>query len=104
MKNVESSTPNHSLVVAIKEQIAASLSREPNLSGTHDFVHESVRGTLNQIWALIQKPTPLDDICNALLQAPREHATAPVTSEQDILLLIKNLAASGLIDVRIDIR
>jgi Coenzyme PQQ synthesis protein D (PqqD) len=49
-----------------------------------------------RIWSLIQEPRTVHEVCAGMLQ---EYDVEPARCEQELLLLLQELAANGLVEV-----
>jgi hypothetical protein len=87
----------HSTVVAVKEQVCADLAGESVILNLKSGVYHGLNEAGGLIWQLIQEPKPVTAIRDALLE---EYEVEPDCCERDVLELLQELAAVGLIEAR----
>jgi hypothetical protein len=51
----------------------------------------------SRVWAIIEQPTPVESVCRTLMA---EYDVDAATCEADVLALLEDLSAEGLITVR----
>jgi hypothetical protein len=85
-----------SIVVAIKEQISSDLAGEAVILNLKSGVYFGLNEVGAKIWSLIQNPKPICDLRDALLA---EYEVEPEVCERDLLQLLQDLKAAGLIEV-----
>lgn len=101
MTSSKTYTHNHSLVVAVKKHLEKAIA---NHSFNHALKHrmnQAQHVTYPRIINLIQTPTSLEEIYQAVL---KDTYLDCQPCEHDILSLIQMLAQLGLIDVRLEIK
>ena len=86
-----------SIVTASKEQISSEIVGEAVILNLKSGVYYGLNEVGNRTWNLIQKPETVKGIKNTLLE---EYDVEPESCEQDLLALLQELEAVGLIDVR----
>jgi hypothetical protein len=85
-----------SVVVAAEAQVSADLAGEVVILNLADGVYYGLDPVGARIWALLQEPRTVAELRDALLE---EYEVDPEHCEHDILLLLQELAAAGLITV-----
>jgi hypothetical protein len=85
------------IVVAAKDQISCDLGGEAAILNLESGVYYGLDAIGARIWGLIQVPRTVKDIRDVLLN---EYDVEPERCEQDLLELLQQLAAEGLIEVR----
>ena len=85
------------LVVAVKEQMSTSLGEEAVILQLKKGVYYGLNPLGARIWELLKEPRTVRDIKEVILA---EYEVGPEQCEQDLLRLLKELAAHGLIEVR----
>lgn len=86
-----------SVVVATREQVSCDLAGEAvilNLGSGEYFGLDPVGA---RVWSLIQEPRSVREVRDSLLE---EYDVEPDVCERDILELLKQMAAEGLIEVK----
>lgn len=101
MTSMKSSSPNHSLVVAVKEHLAKVVSHHTFNSTLEGQMNDAQNSTFPRIWKLIQTPISLEEIYHSILKDTHIDCQP---CEQDILSLIQMFARLGLVDIRIEIK
>jgi hypothetical protein len=91
------SVSEHSTVVAIKEQVCADLAGEVVILSLQSGVYHGLNEVGTWVWQQIQQPKSVKAIRDALLE---EYDVEPDCCERDLLELLQELAAAGLIEVR----
>ena len=86
-----------SIVAASKEQVSCDLHGEAAILNVESGVYYGLDPVGARVWGLIQEPRAVSAVRDALL---REYDVAPDRCEQDLLALLADLAASGLIEIR----
>jgi hypothetical protein len=87
----------HSVVVVAGEQISSDLAGEAVILNLKDGVYYGLDDVGARIWNLIQEPQSVDDICDRIFE---EYDVGAGQCEHDVLALLDELAAAGLIEVR----
>ncbi|AFY46590.1 Coenzyme PQQ synthesis protein D (PqqD) [Nostoc sp. PCC 7524] len=87
---------DHSRIVASKEQVYSELQGEAVILDTKSGVYYGLNQVGASIWNIIQSPKSLKEIHEALLA---EYDVEPDVCERDLMVLIEDLAAKGLIDI-----
>ena len=85
-----------SIVVAIRDQVSADLAGEAAILNLKSGVYYGLNAVGARIWSLIQEPKSVEDIRDAILN---EYDVDPERCESDLLQLLQQLAAEGLIEV-----
>ena len=86
----------HAVVVAIRDQVSADLAGEAAILNLKSGVYYGLNAVGARIWSLIQEPKSVEDIRDAILN---EYDVDPERCESDLLQLLQQLAAEGLIEV-----
>ena len=86
-----------SMVVAAKDQVSADLSDEVVMLDLESGVYYGLDAVGARIWSLIQEPRAVGDIRDTLLE---EYQVEPNRCERELLALLRELAAEGLIEVQ----
>ena len=86
-----------SMVVAAKDQVSADLSDEVVMLDLESGVYYGLDAVGARIWSLIQEPRAVGDIRDTLLE---EYQVEPNRCERELLALLRELAAKGLIEVQ----
>lgn len=84
------------IVVAAKEQVSADLAGEAVILNLKNGVYYGLNQLGARTWNLIQGPKRVSEIRDALLE---EYEVEPDRCERDLLALLQDLAANGLIEV-----
>lgn len=92
-------TSEHSRIVVSKEQVYSELQGEAVILDIKSGVYYGLNQVGASIWNLIQVPKTMDEIQAALLA---EYDVEPETCKQEVLVLLQDLAAKGLIDITND--
>jgi hypothetical protein len=88
-----------SSVVAVKNQISSDLEGEAAILNLTSGVYYGLNAVGARIWHLLQTPTTVQDLVSALLD---EYDVDRAQCERDLLTLLPQLEAEGLIEVRHD--
>jgi len=87
----------NSLVVATKNQIGADLAGESVILHLKNGVYYGLNTVGSRIWTLVQQPICVQEIVRDLVA---QYEVEPERCERDVLALIENLLAEGLVEVR----
>ncbi|MDB4947880.1 MAG: hypothetical protein JWM27_529 [Gemmatimonadetes bacterium] len=87
------------VIVATADQVAAEVGDEVVILNLRDEVYYGLGAVGARIWELIQQPTPVRRIRDTVVA---EYDVAEADAERDLLELLAELAARGLVDVRGD--
>jgi hypothetical protein len=85
-----------SIVVAVKDQVSCDLAGEAVILHLKTGIYYGLDSVGNRVWSLIQVPMTVGDIQATLL---REYDVEPAQCERDLLALLQELTATGLIEV-----
>ena len=85
-----------SIVVAVRDQVSADLAGEAAILNLKSGVYYGLNAVGARIWSLIQEPKTVKDIRDTILN---EYDVDPERCESDLLQLLQQLAAEGLIEV-----
>lgn len=86
-----------STIVATKDQISTEMSDETVILNLNDGVYYGLDPVGTFIWKLIQEPTTVHNIHEAILS---EYDVDPARAESDLIGLLTKLSEHGLIEVR----
>lgn len=86
-----------SIVVVSNDQISSNLSGEAVILNLNSGVYFGLNEVGASIWNLLQKPISVGEIRDAMVE---EYEVEIAQCEQDLLSLLENLLAAGLIEVR----
>ncbi len=86
-----------SIVFASKEQVFSEISGEVIILDMKSGVYYGLNEVGAKIWNLIQQPKTIVEIQNAILA---EYEVEPEKCDRDILVLLQDLAAKGLVEVK----
>ncbi len=87
----------HSTVVAVKDQVSADLAGEAVILNLKSGVYYGLNPVGARIWQLIQEPKAVTNIRDSLLE---EYEVKTDSCERDLLALLRELAAVGLVEVK----
>jgi len=85
-----------SIVVATKDQVSSDLGGETVLLSMQSAMYYGLDEVGTRIWELLGQPIRVSDICDAI---EREYDVERERCEADVLALLRDLAAKGLIEV-----
>jgi hypothetical protein len=88
---------NSSIVVAAGDQISSDLAGEIVMLNLKNGSYYGLDGVGARVWSLIQAPQPIIAVRDAIVS---EYAVDPDHCESDLLVLLTELAAAELIEVR----
>ena len=86
-----------SVIVVAKEQVSCDFAGEAAILNLKNGVYYGLDPVGARIWNLIQKPTTVNRVRDALL---KEYSVEPDLCERDLLALLQKLTAEGLIEVK----
>jgi hypothetical protein len=89
-------TSGRTIIVAAADQVSCDLAGDTAILHLKSGTYYSLNRLGSYIWNIIQEPTPVDDIRRRLLD---EYDVESSHCEKDLLALIDDLAAAGLIEV-----
>jgi hypothetical protein len=84
-------------VVAAQDQVSCDLDGEAAILNLASGVYYGLDATGARVWNLVQTPRTVNEIRDALL---KEYDVEAERCERDLLALLGDLAAAGLIEVR----
>lgn len=87
----------HSTVVALKDHVSADLAGEAVILNLKSGVYYGLNPVGARIWQLIQSPKAVTTIRDTLLE---EYEVEPDCCDRDLLELLRELAAVGLVEVK----
>jgi hypothetical protein len=87
----------NSTVVAVQEQVSSDLGGETAILNLKNGVYYGLNPVGTRIWELIQKPIAISQIREIILE---EYDVSYEQCERDIMTLLENLSAEGLIEYR----
>ncbi len=94
---VENNIVKSSVIVAAKEQVSCDLGGEAAILNLKNSVYYGLNAVGVRIWNLIQEPKTADEVFAVLLE---EYDVESDCCERDLLALLQELAAHGLIEVQ----
>ena len=86
-----------SLVTAVQDQVSTNLDDEAVILNLKDGVYYGLNPMGARIWDLLQESRTVGEIRNIILE---EYEVEPERCEQDLLQLLNELAAKGLIVIK----
>ncbi len=86
-----------STVVVSPHQVSTSLGHEAVILGADAGEYFGLNEVGARVWELVQQPVQVSQICAALCA---EYEVQPAECERDVLELLGELRAKGLLDVR----
>jgi hypothetical protein len=86
-----------SVVVACEGQISCDLAGEAALLDFKSGIYYGLDQVGASVWKLIAEPRIVSEICDALVA---EYEVAPEVCERDVIALLDQLAAKGLVETR----
>ncbi len=86
----------NSIIVATKDQVSSDLAGEAVLLSLRTAQYYGLDQVGQRIWELVQQPTRVADVRDAIV---REYEVDLGRCEQDVLNLLRQLAAEGLIEI-----
>ena len=95
--NADRAIAMSSVIVATKDQVSSDLAGETILLSLQTAMYYGLDQVGARIWELVQQPTRVADIRDAIA---REYEVELERCERDVLDLLRQLAAEGLIEVR----
>jgi hypothetical protein len=84
------------IVVVAEGQVSCHLVDEAIILALKSGVYFGLNAVGASIWKLIQEPKTVTEICDALLE---EYNVELQRCEQDLIVLLRELAAHGLIEI-----
>lgn len=94
---MEDTIVKSSVIVAAKEQVSCDLGGEAAILNLKNSVYYGLNAVGVRIWDLIQEPKTADEVLGVLLE---EYEVESNRCEHDLLALLQELAAHGLIEVQ----
>jgi hypothetical protein len=85
-----------SIVVATKDQVSSDLGGETVLLSMQSAMYYGLDEVGTRIWELLQAPIRVSEVCDAI---EREYDVDRERCETDVLDLLRELGAKGLIEV-----
>jgi len=95
----ESTIARDTTVVVSPHQVSTTLGQEAVILGAEAGQYFGLNEVGARIWELVQTPVRVSEICAALCE---EYEVSAAQCEQDVLVLLNELRAKGLLDVRTD--
>lgn len=86
-----------SIVAAIQDQVSCDLDGEAAILSLKKGVYYGLDPVGTHIWNLIQEPRRVSQVRDALL---KRYVVEPDRCQRDLLVLLQELAAEGLIEVK----
>jgi hypothetical protein len=91
------SLSEQSVVMVTKDQVSCNLGIEAAILNTKEGIYYGLDPVGTEIWKLLQTPRKVADIHEALLQ---DYDVEPERCQRDLMVLLEDLLAAGLIEVR----
>jgi hypothetical protein len=89
----------HTLVERSSEPVAAEVDRSVVMMSLAQGMYYGLEGSGPRIWALLERPTTVEDVCRALT---REFDIDPEVCFQDVRAFLEELHEAKLIEIRDD--
>lgn len=86
-----------SVVVAHDDHISCDLAGEAAILDFKSGVYYGLDEVGARVWSLVAEPRTVDEICDSLVA---EYEVEPNVCERDVVALLTELAAKGLVEVR----
>ena len=86
-----------SVVVAVSGQVSCDLAGETAILDIKSGIYYGLNAVGTRIWNLIQEPRIVTEVRDVLLE---EYDVEPDCCERDLLALLQELAAKGLIEIK----
>jgi hypothetical protein len=86
-----------SIIASVKHQVSCDLAGEVVILNLANGVYYGLNAVGARIWSWLEKPRSVEEILRALLE---EYDIDPAVCETQLLALLNDLAANGLVDVR----
>lgn len=86
-----------SIVVAAKDQVYSKLAGEAVILNLKAGIYYGLDEVGTRIWELVQEPWSVKDVREAVLE---EYDVEPDLCERDLMALLQELAAEGIIEVK----
>ena len=86
-----------SVIVATKDQVSSDLAGEAVVLSLRTGMYYGLAQVGLRIWELVREPMRAADLCEVIV---REYDVEPERCEHDVLDLLSELAAQGLVEVR----
>lgn len=93
---MSSKLTSHSIVAAAKDQLFCNLGEEAVMLNLTNGVYYGLDAIGARIWTYIKEPKTVNEICDTLL---KEYDVEQKLCEADVLALLHDLVAAGLIEV-----
>jgi Coenzyme PQQ synthesis protein D (PqqD) len=94
---MSSNLSKQSVVVAAKDQVSCDLEGEAAILNLANGIYYGLDTIGARVWSLLQQPRCVEEIRDLVLQ---EYEVEPGRCQDDLLALLRNLHAQGLIEVR----
>ena len=87
----------NSLVVAARDQVSCDLAGEVAILDMKSGIYYGLNALGARIWNLVQEPKIVSELCEIILE---EYDVEADRCEHDILALLQELTAKGLVEIR----
>lgn len=84
------------IVATAREQVSAQLEGEAAILGLRNGVYYGLDRVGTRVWTLLETPMAISSLCERLLQ---DFEADPAALEADVLALLRQLQAEGLLRV-----
>ncbi len=85
------------IVTAAQSQVSSDLAGEKVILGLHDGIYYGLDGVGARVWELLREPRSVGELRDTILA---QYDVDSKQCERDLLTLLGDLAARGLIDLR----
>ena len=88
---------DHSVVVAVKDQVSCDLAGEAAILNIKSGVYYGLDPVGARIWSLLQDPRTVAEVRSTIIN---EYDVEPVRCARDLIGLLEKLLTEGLIEVK----
>jgi hypothetical protein len=93
---MEYSVSGRSIVVVAEGQVSCDLAGEAAILDVQSGIYYGLNTVGARIWRLIQEPRTVNEVYETLLE---EYEVEPERCERELLALLQELAAKGLVEI-----
>lgn len=97
VKRMKNPISKSTIITAVKKQVWCDLAGGAAILDLKSGVYYGLNTVGTRIWDLVQEPRSVDHVLHTLLE---EYDVEPERCERDLLALMEELAARGLIEVQ----
>jgi Coenzyme PQQ synthesis protein D (PqqD) len=87
----------HSVVVATKDHVSCALGEESAILNMSNSVYYGMNAVGTRVWNLVQQPKSVREIRDRIAD---EYDVTPEQCDRDLLQLLEQMKAEGLIELR----